>query len=30
MWVELKNILGISGLPTTVQGVTKKAKAENW
>ncbi|AWX13101.1 hypothetical protein CEP49_06150 [Mergibacter septicus] len=30
MWVELKNILGIGGLPTTVQGVTKKAKSENW
>ncbi|WP_241482447.1 DNA-binding protein [Muribacter muris] len=30
MWVELKDILGVGGLPTTVQGVTKKAKLENW
>ncbi|WP_233118777.1 DNA-binding protein [Aggregatibacter actinomycetemcomitans] len=29
-WVELKDLLGIAGLPETVQGVTKKAKAENW
>ncbi|MCW9710878.1 Mu transposase C-terminal domain-containing protein [Avibacterium sp. 21-586] len=30
MWVELKNIVGIGGLPTSIQGLTKKAKAENW
>ena len=30
MWVELKEILGLGGLPATVQGVTKKAKLENW
>ncbi|HEH9720114.1 DNA-binding protein [Pasteurella multocida] len=29
-WLELKNILGVAGLPETVQGVTKKAKLENW
>ncbi|WP_075321677.1 transposase domain-containing protein [Histophilus somni] len=30
MWIELKEILGVGGLPTTVQGITKKAKLENW
>lgn len=30
MWVELKNIVGVGGLPTSIQGLTKKAKAENW
>ncbi|MDH2927324.1 DDE endonuclease [Lonepinella koalarum] len=30
MWVELKDILGVGGLPATVQGITKKAKLENW
>lgn len=29
-WYELKKITGIGGLPTTVQGITKKAKLENW
>ncbi|WP_262404567.1 DNA-binding protein [Aggregatibacter actinomycetemcomitans] len=29
-WIELKDLLGVAGLPETVQGVTKKAKAENW
>ncbi|WP_257797478.1 DNA-binding domain-containing protein [Aggregatibacter actinomycetemcomitans] len=30
MWVELKDLLGIAGLPMSVQGVTKKAKLEGW
>ncbi|OOF43953.1 hypothetical protein BKK51_10465 [Rodentibacter trehalosifermentans] len=30
MWVEIKNILGLGGLPNSVQGITKKAKLENW
>ena len=30
MWVELKDILGVGGLPKTVGGITKKAKLENW
>lgn len=29
-WFELNEILGVAGLPKTVQGVTKKAKLENW
>ncbi|MDH2927322.1 hypothetical protein FW755_03350 [Lonepinella koalarum] len=29
-WYELKDLLGIAGLPATVQGITKKAKLENW
>ncbi|MCE3056983.1 transcriptional regulator [Aggregatibacter actinomycetemcomitans] len=29
-WLELKDLLGVAGLPETVQGVTKKAKLENW
>lgn len=29
-WIELKDLLGVAGLPETVQGVTKKAKTENW
>lgn len=29
-WFKLNEILGIAGLPNTVQGVTKKAKSENW
>ena len=27
-WYEIKNLLGVAGLATTVQGVTKKAKKE--
>lgn len=30
MWVELKDVLGLGGLPTTVQGLVKKAKIEGW
>ena len=29
-WFELKELTGVGGLPTTVQGITKKAKLENW
>ena len=29
-WIELKDLLGVAGLPETVQGITKKAKTENW
>lgn len=29
-WYELKYLTGVGGLPTTVQGITKKAKLENW
>lgn len=29
-WYEIKELLGVAGLPTTVQGLTKKAKLENW
>ncbi|UWZ92588.1 ci repressor-like protein [[Pasteurella] aerogenes] len=29
-WYEIKDLLGVGGLPTTVQGLTKKAKLENW
>lgn len=29
-WFELKELLGKGGLPETVQGITKKAKLENW
>ncbi|HHE9469553.1 TPA: transposase domain-containing protein [Haemophilus influenzae] len=30
MWIELKEILGLGGLPATLPGITKKAKLENW
>lgn len=30
MWIELKDILGVGGLPQSIQGLTKKAKLENW
>ncbi len=29
-WFEMKELVGVGGLPTTVQGITKKAKLENW
>ncbi|MDX3950714.1 DNA-binding protein [Pasteurella multocida] len=29
-WFEIKELLGVGGLATTVQGITKKAKKENW
>lgn len=29
-WYEIKELVGVGGLPTTVQGITKKAKLENW
>lgn len=29
-WFELNKILGVAGLPSTVQGITKKAKLEHW
>ncbi|THA21129.1 ci repressor-like protein [Histophilus somni] len=29
-WYELKYLTSVGGLPTTVQGITKKAKLENW
>lgn len=29
-WYELKDLLGVGGLATTVQGITKKAKNEGW
>ncbi|ANJ91376.1 DNA-binding protein [Pasteurella multocida] len=29
-WYEIKDLIGVEGLPTTVQGLTKKAKLENW
>ena len=29
-WYEIKNLLGVAGLATTVKVVTKKAKKENW
>lgn len=30
MWIELKEILGLGGLPATLPGITKKATLENW
>ncbi|OOF43951.1 hypothetical protein BKK51_10455 [Rodentibacter trehalosifermentans] len=29
-WYEIKELLEVGGLATTVQGITKKAKLENW
>ncbi|MCW9710876.1 ci repressor-like protein [Avibacterium sp. 21-586] len=29
-WFKLNELLGVAGLPNTVQGITKKAKLENW
>ena len=30
LWIQLKDIVGKYGMPTTIQGVTYKAKTENW
>lgn len=30
MWITAKELVGIAGLPTSPQGVNKKAKKENW
>lgn len=29
-WILVKDLLGVGGLPKTVQGIHQKAKAENW
>ncbi|OCG56013.1 helix-turn-helix domain-containing protein [Gilliamella sp. Fer4-1] len=30
LWIQLKDIVGKYGMPSTIQGVTYKAKTENW
>lgn len=30
LWVQLKDIVATNGMPSTIQGVTYKAKTENW
>lgn len=29
-WLQLKSLVGLDGLPKTIQGITQKAKSEKW